>query len=178
MDAKKIYLLQVAHNGIPEELFRTFSRGEQSMLEKKKDGKYCLLPSYRNRFRVVLTGGVFDILHIGHILTLNEAKKQGDLLVAVIATDSRVEATKKRKPVHDAEYRRAMVSYLKPVDLAIVGGADMMETLSRVSPDTVAFGYDQFPMRLPEGVNSIHLKDVVSDPKMAKTSRIIRELGL
>lgn len=178
MDARKIYLLQVEHSGIPEDLFRTLTRGEQSALERKNDGKYYVLPSCRSRFTVVLTGGVFDILHAGHVLTLMEAKKRGDLLVAVVATDSRVETAKKRKPIHDAEYRRAMVGALKPVDLAIVGGGDMMGTFARVSPDVVAFGYDQSPMPLPQGCKSIHLKEVVSDPKMAKTSRIIRELGL
>jgi len=178
MDAKRLYLLQAQHNGISNELFRSLSKGEQSALAQGKDGKYRLLPSHRAKFSVVLTGGVFDILHIGHILTLTEAKKHGDLLIVVVATDSRVEQIKKRKPIHDADYRRAMVASLKPVDLAIVGGADMMETFARVSPDAVAFGYDQSPMPLPQGCRSVHLKEVVSDPKMAKTSRIIRELGL
>jgi len=178
MDAKKLYLLQVQHNGIPEELFKTLTRGEQSALSQGKDSKYYLLPSHRNHFIAVLTGGVFDILHAGHILTLKEAKRHGDLLVAVVATDSRVEQVKKRKPIHDAEYRREMVGALKPVDLAIVGGADMMETLKRVSPNIVAFGYDQSPLPLPPGTRAVHLEEVKADESVAKTSKIIRELGL
>jgi glycerol-3-phosphate cytidylyltransferase/FAD synthetase len=41
----------------------------------------------RSSLRVVLAGGVFDIIHPGHIYTLNSAKSLGDTLVVVIATD-------------------------------------------------------------------------------------------
>jgi len=37
--------------------------------------------------KIVLAGGVFDIIHPGHIHTLNAAKDLGDILVVVIATD-------------------------------------------------------------------------------------------
>jgi glycerol-3-phosphate cytidylyltransferase-like family protein len=70
-----------------------------------------------------------------------------------------------------------MVSGLKPVSLA-VGGTDMMETFYRVRPDIVVFGYDQMPMALPAPCNRVHLETVKADPSMAKTSRIIRDLGL
>ena len=153
-----------------------FSPKEQNLLEKKWD-KYWLKKSDRH-FKVVLTGGVFDVLHIGHVLTLTKAKEHGDILVAVVATDERVQKVKNRKPIHPASYRCAMVGSLKPVDLAIVGGEDMMKTFERVSPDVVAFGYDQTPMKLPEHVKSVHLTEIKADESMAKTSEIIRKLGL
>lgn len=178
MDARELYLLSVKGNGISEGAFAALSAGEKALLEKGADGKYRLSPSERSRFKVVLTGGVFDVLHMGHVLTLQKARGLGDILVVVVTTDERVEKVKKRKPLHDAEYRRAMVAALKPVDAAIAGVENMMDTFARVGPDVVAFGYDQKPMPLPAPCRAVHLKDVVADPSMAKTSRIIRDLGL
>ena len=45
---------------------------------------------------IVLAGGVFDIIHPGHINTLNDAKKLGDVLVVVVATDKTALKMKKR----------------------------------------------------------------------------------
>lgn len=179
MDAEELYLFSVKENGISESDFAKLSEGEKRLLEKNPStGKYWLSSPERSKFKVVLTGGVFDILHIGHVLTLQKAKEHGDLLVAVVTTNERVEKIKGKKPMHDAEYRRAMVSALKGVDLAIVGLQNMMDTFERVKPDVVAFGYDQKPFELPAPTKSVHLKEVIADEKMAKTSRIIRDLGL
>ncbi|MCX8197966.1 MAG: adenylyltransferase/cytidyltransferase family protein [Candidatus Micrarchaeota archaeon] len=178
MDAKELYLLSVKENGISQEEYSKLSREDKEALERREGGRYWLAKHHREGFKVCLTGGVFDVLHIGHILTLQEAKKLADLLVVVVATDERVEKLKGKKPIHPSEYRRAMVSCLKPVDLAIIGSKDIMETFWRVGPDIVAFGYDQKPFPLPSPCKSVHLVGVRADERMAKTSRIIRELGL
>ena len=54
----------------------------------------------RTSLRVIFTGGVFDIIHPGHIHTLNAAKALGDVLVVVVATDTTTQKMKKRKPLH------------------------------------------------------------------------------
>ncbi len=177
MNAKELYLLSVKERGISESAAAKLSRGERMLLEAR-DGKYYLKASERAKFSVALTGGVFDVLHIGHVLTLQKARELGDVLVVVVATNETVEKRKGKKPMHDAEYRRAMVNELKPVDAAIVGEADWMATFARVKPDVVAFGYDQKPIPLPDGCRSAHLENVKVDPALAKTSRIIRELGI
>ena len=177
MNAKALYLFSVKEKGIPQEEYARLSRGEKSLLDER-NGKYYLKASARANFSVVLTGGVFDVLHIGHVLTLQKARELGELLVVIVATNETVEKRKGKKPIHDAEYRRAMVSELKSVDAAIVGEADWMGTFARVKPDVVAFGYDQAPIPLPEGCKSAHLKNVKADPALAKTSRIIRDLGI
>ena len=177
MNAKELYLLCVKENGLNEGKAATLSRGERAMLEMQ-GGKYYLKASERAKFSVVLTGGVFDVLHIGHVLTLQKARDLGDILVVVVARDELVQKTKGKKPLHDAEYRRAMVEALKNVGLAITGAENMMDTFARVKPDVVAFGYDQKPFQLPEGCRSANLQSVRVDPALAKTSRIIRELGI
>ena len=177
MNAKELYLLCVKENGIPQAAHAKLSRGERMLLEERA-GKYHLKASERAKFSVVLTGGVFDVLHIGHVLTLQKARGLGDLLVVVVATNETVEKRKGKKPLHDAEYRCGMVNELKPVSLAIVGETNWMGTFARVKPDVVAFGYDQKPIPLPDGCKSAHLESVKVDPAFAKTSRIIRELGI
>ena len=94
--------------------------------------------------KIVLAGGVFDIIHPGHIHTLNAAKALGDVLVVAIATDKTAEKMKKRPPLHNQELRRELVSCLTMVDSAIVGHEnDIFETVKEIKPDIIVLGYDQ-----------------------------------
>jgi len=94
--------------------------------------------------KTVLAGGVFDIIHPGHIHTLNAAKALGDVLVVAVATDKTAQKMKKRQPLHNQELRRELVSCLSMVDKAIVGHEDdIFETVRAIKPDIIVLGYDQ-----------------------------------
>jgi len=94
--------------------------------------------------KIVLAGGVFDIIHPGHIHTLNDAKKLGDVLVVVVATDKTAIKMKKRKPLHSAKLRQELVSSLTMVDLCIIGDEeDIFKTVDLVKPQIIVLGYDQ-----------------------------------
>ena len=94
--------------------------------------------------KIVLAGGVFDIIHPGHIHTLNAAKALGGVLVVAIATDKTAEKMKKRTPLHNQELRRELVSCLSMVDRAIVGHEDdIFQTVKEVKPNIIVLGYDQ-----------------------------------
>ena len=94
--------------------------------------------------KIVLAGGVFDIIHPGHIHTLTAAKALGDVLVVAIATDKTAQKMKKMTPLHDQELRCELVSSLSMVDDAIIGHEeDIFETVKEVKPDIIALGYDQ-----------------------------------
>ena len=94
--------------------------------------------------KIVLAGGVFDIIHPGHIHTLNAAKDLGDVLVVAIATDKTAQKMKKMSPLHDQKLRCELVSSLSMVDEAIIGHEeDIFETVKEVKPDIIALGYDQ-----------------------------------
>jgi cytidyltransferase-like protein len=94
--------------------------------------------------KIVLAGGVFDIIHPGHINTLNAAKRLGDVLVVVIATDKTSIKMKKRRPLHSAQLRQELVSSLSMVDLCIIGDEeDIFKTVGLVKPQIIALGYDQ-----------------------------------
>ena len=94
--------------------------------------------------KIVLAGGVFDIIHPGHIHTLNAAKALGDVLVVAIATDKTAQKMKKRSPLHNQELRRELVSCLSMVDRTVIGHEDnIFETVKDVKPDIIVLGYDQ-----------------------------------
>ncbi len=91
----------------------------------------------------VLATGTFEILHPGHLLYLEEAKKLGDELFVVVARDVSVKR-RKGTPILPEEQRLKMVSALKVVDKAMLGSEkDMYEPLYSIKPDIVTLGYDQ-----------------------------------
>src|ERR1041385_1111523 len=91
----------------------------------------------------VMTTGVFDLLHPGHLHMLEEAKKLGDELVVVLARDESAEREKHR-PITPEEHRRRMVEALKPVDKAVLGHrGDYYRIVTELKPDIIALGFDQ-----------------------------------
>ncbi len=91
----------------------------------------------------VLATGTFDILHPGHLLYLEEAKKLGDELYVIVGRDVNVKR-RKRVPIIPEQQRLEMVSALRVVDRAMLGSErDMYEPLYSIKPDIIAIGYDQ-----------------------------------
>ena len=172
---RNLYLMQVCDNGISARDYAKLYPGEKRMLERKGK-RYFLTQQKRKRLKVVLTGGVFDVIHIGHVLALSEAAKLGNVLVVVVARDEFIRK-KGRKPLHNQKYRAAMVGALKMVNLAIPGAKDMSETLRRVKPNIIAYGYDQKPIFKPKGVRVVKLR-AHGNPNSARTTSIIRKVGI
>ena len=87
--------------------------------------------------------GTFDLLHMGHIYYLREAKKLGDTLVVVVATDSTVRKLK-HDPITPQEIRVNLIKELRMVDEAYLGHEDDMYTIvEEIKPDIIALGFDQ-----------------------------------
>ena len=119
----------------------------------------------RNSLKVVLAGGVFDIIHPGHIHTLNAAKVLGDVLVVAIATDKTAEKMKKRLPLHNQDQRKMLVDALSVVDLSVVGHeGDIFKTVDFIRPEIIALGYDQVHQEkfITEGCKKINLDVTVA----------------
>ncbi len=171
---RKLFIMQIKDNGIPSDA--ELDEEDKIMLDEK-EGRHYLKDEFRKKLSVVLTGGVFDILHAGHVYTLSEAKKHGDVLVVAVARDEQVKKRKNREPVHSQEYRRMMVGALKPVDIAVVGFENPEKMIEVVNPQTIVYGYDQPDFLKPEGVEIIKLKEHVEEDKF-KTNKIIKELGI
>ena len=115
--------------------------------------------------KIVLAGGVFDIIHPGHIHTLNAAKALGDVLVVAIATDKTAQKMKKRTPLHNQELRCELVSCLSMVDKAVIGHEDdIFKTVKEIEPNIIVLGYDQIHQEkfIDEGCKRINLNvDIV-----------------
>jgi FAD synthetase len=103
------------------------------------------------KHKVVLASGVFDLLHLGHVKFLEEAKRsieKNSKLVVVVARDSTVEKIKGKKPIMSEDQRCALVKSLKVVDEAVLGyeGLEIGEVIEKIKPDVIALGYDQTEM--------------------------------
>ena len=69
----------------------------------------------------VLVGGCFDVLHPGHIVFLEKAKKEGDFLIVLLEADEKVKSLKGlKRPVHDQKERAKVLSAIKFVDQVIL----------------------------------------------------------
>ncbi|HHH80229.1 MAG TPA: FAD synthase [Thermoplasmatales archaeon] len=120
----------------------------------------------------VMATGVFDILHLGHIRYLEEAKSFGDELIVVVAHD---ETVKKRKhnPIMPQEMRRKIVESLKCVDKAVNGReSNMLEIVREIKPDIIALGYDQ---RFDEKKLEEQLKKEGLDVKVVRCSHYTKD---
>lgn len=109
--------------------------------EAKKQGKV-----------VVFTNGCFDILHIGHLRYLEEAKKQGDLLVVGVNTDASVKRLKGDTRPINTEYDRAeLLCGLSAVDYTVLFEEDTPEALlEELRPSIHVKGGDYKKEDLPE----------------------------
>ena len=107
----------------------------------KKDGK-----------KVVFTNGCFDILHRGHVTYLNEAKRQGDILVVGVNSDASAKKLKGESRPINSEYDRAFVlDGLKAVDYTVIFGEDTPEDLiACLKPSVHVKGGDYKKEDLPE----------------------------
>ena len=131
--------------------------------------------------KIVLAGGVFDIIHPGHINTLNAAKKLGDILVVVVATDKTALKMKKRKPLHSAQLRQELVSSLSMIDLCIIGDEEnIFKTVELVKPQIITLGYDQTHQEkyITDGCKKINLDVTVArleSPRPETSSSVIQK---
>jgi len=82
------------------------------------------LSSVRNNHptkRIVLVGGCYDLLHIGHVQFLEKCRSLGDILVVAVSSDMRIQERKgTTRPIIPASERVEMLSALRCVDYATV----------------------------------------------------------
>ena len=129
--------------------------------------------------RVVLTNGVFDILHIGHLRYLRAARRLGDVLVVGVNADSAV-GKPGRPLVPDAE-RAELVAALEPVDYVVIfNGPTADELLRALCPAVYVKGGDYSEATLPEAATAREVgARMVFVPLIAgrSTTRLAQLLG-
>jgi rfaE bifunctional protein nucleotidyltransferase chain/domain len=103
---------------------------------------------------VVLTNGVFDILHRGHVSYLAEARALGGSLVVAVNTDASVKRLGKGddRPLNSCDDRMALLAALESVSLVVAFDEDTaLETVQIARPDIYVKGGDYDMAAIPEG---------------------------
>ena len=138
--------------------------------------------------KTVATNGCFDILHVGHVLYLNEAKSLGDKLIVGLNSDRSVKQLKgESRPYNNEQNRAAVLSALRCVDEVIIFDEISCEQfLMEAEPDIYVKGgdysYDDIPDCEKRTISLLQQKGFCKEVKMLKkykslsTSDIIRKL--
>lgn len=93
--------------------------------------------------KIVFTNGCFDIIHIGHVRCLREAKKLGDVLVIGLNSDSSVNRLKPGRPLNPESHRAEVLSSLEMVDYVTIFNEDTpYELIKHLRPDVLVKGGD------------------------------------
>lgn len=92
---------------------------------------------------VVLVGGCFDILHLGHIRFLKEAKKHGEVIVALESDETLTKYKGKSRPIHKQSERAEMLSQLTTVDYVLLlpffsSDQEYFDLTKTISPHIIA----------------------------------------
>lgn len=93
---------------------------------------------------IVLAGGCFDILHRGHIFFLEEAKRQGDILILLLESDENIKIRKGNdRPINSQKYRSIVLSALSSVDYVIplegmTNNQEYDKLIVQINPDIIA----------------------------------------
>ena len=128
--------------------------------------------------RIVLANGCFDLLHVGHIRYLHDARKLGDVLFCGLNGDAAVTRLKgPGRPVMPAEERAEILQALRDVDHVVIFGDDTADALvARLRPDVHAKGTDYTAATVPEA-DTVRAAGgrvaITGDPKSHSTRDLI-----
>ena len=102
--------------------------------------------------KIVFTNGCFDILHVGHVRYLKEAKALGDILILGLNSDSSVKSLKgSNRPINNESDRAEVLSALKAIDYVVIFDEKTAENIvGEIKPDIYAKGGDYSIDTLPE----------------------------
>jgi FAD synthetase len=132
--------------------------------------------------KIVLTAGTFDLIHIGHIKFLKEAKRVGgknSKLFVILTNDENVKKLKGRKPIFNQIERKNIVGSIRFVDKVFLGDRkiDYASKIKKIKPNVIVFGYDQSEImqKIKEIVKKERMKiKIIKLPKFSiwSTSKI------
>ena len=151
---------------------RTFDTIEAALAPLRSQGK-----------KIVFTNGVFDLLHIGHVRYLQEARSLGDALVIGVNADASVKRLKgPTRPIQNENDRAEILAALACVDFTVIFTEDTPENLiHKVKPDILVKGGDwkietivgaPFVMSYGGKVMSLQFVDGKSTTKLIEKSQL------
>ncbi|MEA1920845.1 MAG: D-glycero-beta-D-manno-heptose-7-phosphate kinase, partial [Campylobacterota bacterium] len=132
-----------------------------------------------NGNRIVFTNGCFDILHVGHVKYLQEAKSYGDILIVGLNSDASVRELKgPTRPVNSEDDRAYILAALDAVDYVVKFGDDTpYELIKMIAPDVLVKGGDYEGKEVvgTEFAGELRLVDFVDGKSTTKTIARIQE---
>ena len=132
--------------------------------------------------KVVLVGGCFDVIHLGHIAFLEKAKTKGDVLLILLESDQNIRNNKgKNRPINNQKNRARLLTKLKMVDYVIrlpvmKNDDDYLEIIKTIKPKVIAVSGGDTKMELKEKEAKeagVKLVRVVKEIPHQSTTRII-----
>jgi D-beta-D-heptose 7-phosphate kinase/D-beta-D-heptose 1-phosphate adenosyltransferase len=120
-------------------------------MDRQRVGEYAALQRARGR-TIVLTNGCFDVLHLGHVRYLEQARSLGDILIVGLNSDASVRVLKgSDRPVNPELDRAGVLGALSCVDSVVVfEEATPARLITEIRPDVYVKGGDYTAEALPE----------------------------
>lgn len=130
---------------------------------------------------IAFTNGAFDLLHVGHLRTLQGARALADCLVVAVNSDASVRRSKGAgRPVIPESERAELLAALACVDYVIVFDEPTVDPLlARLKPDVHAKGTDYTPETVPERATVLAYGGriaITGDPKDHSTTMLAGKL--
>ncbi|HUC89160.1 MAG TPA: adenylyltransferase/cytidyltransferase family protein [Candidatus Paceibacterota bacterium] len=127
--------------------------------------------------RTVTIFGVFDGIHDGHNAFINDAKEQGDRLIAIVARDEVVKKLKGKLPIHNEVERIKALLEVPEIDSVFLGDKDegAYNIIKEIKPDIIFLGYDQqklfnsITLAMKKNILSKNIKLIFGKPHKSDT---------
>lgn len=135
--------------------------------------------------KLVVVGGCFDLLHLGHIIFLQQAKAKGEILLVLLESDQTIKKLKgAMRPIHSQDVRAQILSELKSVDYVLkipsfTSDKEYDELITRLNPSIIATTEgDEFAFHKKRQAQKIGAKLLYVTPPISdhSTSRIIKKI--
>lgn len=148
----------------------TINAAEKIRKELRQEGKI-----------LVLVGGCFDILHIGHVKFLEKAKAAGDILIVLLESDKSIRKLKgENRPINNHQDRASLLSALRAVDYVVLlpllkTNLDYEKVLFRIKPDIIACTKDDPNKHHKERIGKllgVQVVDVIGTVANRSTTRV------
>ncbi len=137
--------------------------------------------------KIVLVGGCFDIVHLGHLIFLEKAKAKGDLLIVLLESDENIRKNKgERRPINNQEYRAKFLTKLKMVDRVVKlpemkSDEDYLKIVKKIKPTIIAVSESDNKLKIKKaqakmvGAKVLIVNKLISHQS---TSRIIERIKI
>lgn len=108
------------------------------------DKPESLLNKERSLKKIVVVGGCFDIVHLGHLIFLEKAKAKGEILIVLLESDENIRKNKgQNRPINNQDNRAVFLTKLKMVDYVIKlpemkSDKEYLEIIKKIKPKIIA----------------------------------------